>query len=158
MKRNDPRFGTRVIETSRGPLRVEFAQEELPLGFSLKLLKFTRGLNPGRMGDASFTSLVRLTDKARNVDGEFEISMNNPLQHGEFTFYQSSYEETGEGSSVSILTAASDPGSRFKYGGSYILCAGILVTICTSSFWPRSARSLPGSLPPDAGVAAGAQS
>jgi len=143
MRRNDPEFGSRVIETPRGQLHVEFAQEQRALGFSLGLLKFTRGLNPGRMGDASFTSRVRLTDKARKVDEEFEISMNNPLQHGKFTFYQSSFQETGEGRSVSILTAASDPGRLFKYLGSVMICVGILVTICTSSLLPRFTRTVP---------------
>ena len=143
MKRNDPEFGSRVLETSRGPLHVEFVQEPLPLGFSLKLLKFTRGLNPGRMGDASFTSRVRLTDPAQGVNKEVEISMNEPLEHGKFTFYQSSYQEAGQGTAVSILTAASDPGRLFKYAGSLIICVGIFVTICTSSFSPRSTRSVP---------------
>jgi len=141
MKRNDPEFGSRTIQTSQGPLEVEFVQERLPLGFSLKLLRFIHGLNPGRMGDASFASLVRLTDKARGVDEEREISMNRPLEYGKFTFYQSSYQEAADGKYVSVLTAASDPGRPFKYASCLMISLGILVTICMSSLSPRSARS-----------------
>jgi cytochrome c biogenesis protein ResB len=141
MRRNDPEFGSRTIQTSQGPLQVEFVEEQVPLGFSLRLLRFIHGLNPGRMGDASFASLVRLTDTARGVDEEREISMNQPLDYGKFTFYQSSYQEVGDGKYVSVLTAASDPGRPFKYGGCLLICLGILVTISTSSFAPRSARS-----------------
>ncbi len=134
-------FGSRTIQTSQGPLRVDFTPERISLGFSLRLLKFIHGLNPGRMGDASFASQVRLTDRARGVDEERKISMNDPLEYGKFTFYQSSYQEVGDGKYVSVLTAASDPGRAMKYGGSLLICLGILVTICTSSFAPRSAAS-----------------
>jgi hypothetical protein len=143
MRRNDPESGAQTIETSQGLLNVEFVQERLPLDFSLKLLRFIHGLNPGRMGDASFASLVRLTDKARGVDEELEISMNRPLQYGKFTFYQSSYQEAADGKYVSVLTAASDPGRPFKYAASLMISVGILLTICTSSLSPRLTRSVP---------------
>jgi hypothetical protein len=144
MQRMEPpfgstQFGARTIQTSQGPLQVEFTPERISLGFSLRLLKFIHGLNPGRMGDASFASLVRLTDRARGIDEEREISMNKPLDYGKLTFYQSSYQEMGDGKYVSVLTAASDPGRPYKYGGSLLICLGIVLTICTSSFVPRSA-------------------
>ena len=44
------------VKTSEGTLAISYGYESLPLGFSLQLKKFTRGMNPGGMGDASFRS------------------------------------------------------------------------------------------------------
>ena len=82
------------IFTPQGRLTLSFAYETLPLGFSLKLLKFTHGLNPGGMGDASFSSSVLLIDPLQNIHQQHEINMNEPLVHGRYTFYQSSFQES----------------------------------------------------------------
>ena len=77
------------------------------------------------MGDASFSSSVMLIDAvATNLDEHHEISMNEPLVHGRYTFYQSSFQESGEGKTASILTAAYDPGQFLKYLGSIMICLG----------------------------------
>ncbi len=128
MKRNDPEYGSRTIQTPRGPLAISFGFERVPLGFSLKLLDFKRGLNPGGMGEASFASSVRLIDPARGIDEEREIAMNEPLVHGGYTFYQSSYEGFPDGREASVLSVAYDPGRFSKYAGSLVLCLGIFVT------------------------------
>jgi hypothetical protein len=70
------------ITTPEGALNVGFDGGELDLGFSLKLVKFERLMNPGMMGDASFTSSVQLTDEGRKVDRPAEITMNQPLEYG----------------------------------------------------------------------------
>ena len=95
--------------------------------FSLKLVRFKHGLNPGRMGDASFASVVRLVDRAANVDREEEISMNQPLAYGKYVFYQSSYDTLPDGRNVSRLSVGCDPGRFLKYAGSYLLCAGVFI-------------------------------
>lgn len=129
VKQNDPTYGMRRLDTAEGPLLVSFGYERLPLGFTLKLLDFQRASNPGGMGDASFASRVRLVDRAAGVNDELTISMNQPLVHGKYVFYQSSFQEQPSGD-VSILTVAYDPGRTLKYSGSLLTCVGILVMIC----------------------------
>ena len=114
----------RRIQTPEGLLVLSFGYDRLPLGFSLTLLDFEHGLNPGRVGDASFASSVQLVDSAREIDEEREISMNNPLVHDKFRFYQSSYRELSDGTEVSILSVSHDPGRPLKYLGSLMICLG----------------------------------
>lgn len=98
---------------------------ELPLGFSIELEQFTRRRNPGRAGDAVITSSVRVfaNDEADGL--RREISMNRPLTHGKFTFYQSGFQQLPGDRNISILTAACDPGRFLKYLGSCMVCAGM---------------------------------
>ena len=131
LKRFDPQHGTQTVPTAQRPLEVSFGYGELPLDFSLKLIDFQRGVNPGGMGNASFSSSVTLTDLSQDINEEEHlISMNQPLTHGKFTFYQSSYRELGGGVEMSILSVAYDPGRFLKYLGSLMICIGTLVMIC----------------------------
>ena len=103
-----------VIRTKAGNLAISFGYDTLPLGFGLRLVKFTRGVNPGGMGDASFASTVQVLDGSHEVQDEAEISMNQPLVHGRFTFYQSGMLPGDDGTAGgTMLTAAHDPG-RFE--------------------------------------------
>ena len=126
------------IKTSDGTLAVSYGYESLPLGFSLQLKKFTRGMNPGGMGDASFASTVRLHDEARQIDEDHAISMNQPLIHGRYMFYQSGILPSGTGT---VLAVASDPGLFLKYLGSIMTCAGTLIMFVLRS---NLAKILPG--------------
>ena len=125
------------IKSSAGVVDISYGYESLPLGFSLQLKKFTRGMNPGGMGDARFASTVHLHDETKHIDQDHEISMNAPLVHGRYTFYQSGILPSGTGT---VLTVASDPGLFFKYLGSIMTCAGTLIMFVTRS---RLARILP---------------
>jgi hypothetical protein len=156
LKRQDDLYGTTRLTTTRGPLELTFAYEELPLGFRLELEDFTRRQNPGRVGDAAFSSSVRLIDAARAIHRQHEISMNEPLSHGKFRFYQASFQELSGGREVSVLTAACDPGRTLKYLGSCLICGGIVMMFCTRSYMfksvPRIAlrrTAIPGALSPD---------
>jgi hypothetical protein len=124
LKRNDAVYGTQEIATPDGDLIVTFGYESLPLDFAISLVSFKHGVNPGSMGDASFASVVRIVDKARAIDQQHEISMNQPLAYGKYVFYQSSFQETPGEPAVSILTAAYDPGRFLKYFGSLMVCLG----------------------------------
>ena len=128
------------IKTSDGTLAISYGYESLPLGFSLQLKKFVRGMNPGGMGDARFASTVHLRDEAQHVDEDREISMNEPLVHGKFAFYQSGILPSGTGT---LLTAASDPGLWLKYLGSIMTCAGTLVMFVLRSNRAKAVPSLP---------------
>ncbi|NQT16612.1 MAG: cytochrome c biogenesis protein ResB, partial [Planctomycetes bacterium] len=144
LRRSQQPDGFETIETERGPVRLNLGYERAPLGFSLKLIDFKRGMNPGRMGNASFASKVQLVDKAEGIDRQREISMNRPLAHGKYTFYQSSFSEMPDGTALSVLSAAHDPGRLLKYLGSVMLCVGIFIVYYMKSVFRTSRR-------PDAG-------
>ena len=118
------------VKTSDGTLAISYGYERLPLGFSLQLKKFARGMNPGGMGDASFASTVHLHDEAKDIDQDREISMNEPLVHGKYTFFQSGILPSGTGT---VLTVAADPGLFLKYLGSIMTCAGTLLMFVSRS-------------------------
>ena len=141
LKRNDPDYSQQQFATPKGILGVQFSNEQAPLGFALRLRSFRRGLNPGGMGDASFASSVQLIDKDRGIDEPREISMNEPLSHGRYTMYQSSFVEGENGKYTTVLTAADDPGLWAKYVGSLMICAGTLIMFLTRAFTRRAASA-----------------
>ncbi len=151
MKQNDAEYGVQWLDTPQGAVLLAFGHEQVPLDFTLKLLDFERGLNPGGMGIASYASRVRLIDRAAGVNDEFTISMNQPLAHGKYVFYQSSYQEQPGGVEVSILSVGYDPGRAAKYVGSALTCLGILLILCKRLPMRaiRSANRVPRT-PPDA--------
>lgn len=141
LKRHDQQFGMQRIFTGQGPVELSFDYEQLPLGFSLEMKELTRRLNPGRVGNAAFVSSVRLVDAAGAVDRQHEISMNEPLVYGKFTFYQSSFQKLPGGMESSVLTAAYDPGRFLKYVGSLMICVGIFFMLSIRSYMFKSVRS-----------------
>jgi hypothetical protein len=141
LRRHDAGYGRQIIATPAGPLALSFGYESRPLDFSLTLVKFTRGVNPGGMGNASYASKVQLLDARRGIDQVREISMNEPLTHDHFTFYQASYQES-KGPAVSMLSVAYDPGRPLKYAGSLMTCLGIVWMFVARTVWAQKLRRL----------------
>lgn len=127
LKRSDPLYGSYAVSTEQGPMMLSFGPARRPLGYTMRLENFTRTQNPGGVGNASFASVVEVVDPQAEDKQSFEISMNRPLDYGQFTFYQSSFEDAGHGKSASVLNAAYDPGRLLKYSGSIMVCGGIFV-------------------------------
>jgi hypothetical protein len=140
--RDDPKYNFQIVAMPKENLTVQFGDDEAPLGFSLKLRKFTRLMNPGRMGDAAFISSVQVIDDLRGIDEPREISMNQPLTYGKFTFYQSDFNETGDGRKVSVLSAAYDPGRFLKYLGCLLICGGMALRYLTHFRLYKSLREI----------------
>ena len=58
-------------------------------GFDLKLEDFEVGFEPGTEQATKFVSKVRLTDSSEGIrDRPYTISMNEPMSHRGYTFYQ----------------------------------------------------------------------
>jgi hypothetical protein len=127
LQRNNADYGQRTVVTPQGVLRVGFGTAKTSLDFGIKLVKFQRGTNPGGVGNATFSSLVRLVDPLHGLDEEREISMNEPLTHNGLTFYQSGFNDSGHGPESSTFSVARDPGRGLKYCGSLMICCGIAV-------------------------------
>ena len=113
---------------------VQFANRRIPLGFQVALKKFEIGRYQGTLRAASYQSWVEVDGL-----GERLISMNEPLKHAGFTFYQASFEADEQGRPVaSILSVNRDPGRALKYFGSLLIVFGTLHLF----YWKRrSARA-----------------
>ena len=115
--------------------KVAYDADRKPLGFELKMVDFQRGFDPGTEKASRFSSDVLLTDKAQGIeDKPIHISMNEPLTHRGYTFYQSSFirerdprtdRETGRVQSV--LQVGLNPGRPVMYGGCLLVVLGAFV-------------------------------
>ncbi len=134
IQRNDPRYGFQRIFTPEGTLELDFSHEQIPLGYSLKMLDFTRGGDPEDQAEhASIAGSVQLVDPAQGIKQELEISMDRPLKLGKFNWRLSSRQQLADGKEVCLLTAATDPGRLLKHLGSALICLGAVVM-----FWLRA--------------------
>ncbi|MFO0892337.1 MAG: cytochrome c biogenesis protein ResB, partial [Isosphaeraceae bacterium] len=121
-------FGDRLFE-------IAYDVDRRPLGFDLKLEDFDVGFEPGTEQATRFVSKVRLNDSGRGVrDQAHTISMNEPMSHRGYTFYQMRYSaiqdpHTGQrtGQFQSVFQVATDPGRPIKYAGCVLLVLGIFV-------------------------------
>jgi hypothetical protein len=115
-----------------GQFDVYYDVDRKPLDFSLKLIDFKVGFDPGTQQPSSFVSQVRLTDENQGIRARpITISMNEPMSHRGYTFYQSSYNperdpRTGRetGRFQSIFAVGIDPGRSTKYLGCVLIVFG----------------------------------
>lgn len=114
-------------------------------GFAIRLERFEEGRDPGGMRSASYASDVTVVTK----DGEkpAHISMNEPLQQGATTLYQTAFSpEIGPdgmptGRQNSIFTVAEDRGRLLKYLGSVVLVLGIMLLYVLRGRAARKSKS-----------------
>lgn len=100
---------------------VQFTRRQVELGFDVKLDKFEIGYYEGTTRPATYSSLVEVAGQIHR------ISMNEPLKHAGFTFYQASYELDDTGTPrLSVLSVNRDPGRAIKYLGSLMMTLGII--------------------------------
>lgn len=100
---------------------VSFANRNINLGFPLTLKEFRMDKYQGTDRAATYESEVQVPDR-----GNVVISMNEPLKHKGFTFYQASFQrDPASGKPVaSILSVNRDPGRWIKYLGSILIVIG----------------------------------
>jgi hypothetical protein len=157
LQRDHPEFQSGILDLPEGPLRVRFTTAQIPLGFSLELVEFKREMNPGKSGNAAYSSVVRVKDTERQLDYERLISMNQPLSHRGLRFYQSSFREAGHGKDASIFSVAYDPGRPLKYLGSLMVCLGIATMFYMRAYFFKAASPVRSQSPqPDGELPKGA--
>jgi len=94
------------------------------LPFSLKLIDFQLERYPGSMSPASYASEVELTDKEEGINAmPFRIYMNHVLDHRNYRFFQSSYDQDEKGT---VLSVNHDPGTLPTYLGYLLLMIGMI--------------------------------
>ncbi|MBS1960130.1 MAG: cytochrome c biogenesis protein ResB [Bdellovibrionales bacterium] len=112
---------------------VGYFPRRLVLPYALRLKKFEMKHNPGTMDPSAYSSHVQVVDQfqktAQDLDTlpEHEISMNEPLKHGGYTFYQASYIPDFPRAVTTVLSVNYDPGRALKYLGSLLLVLGSIL-------------------------------
>ncbi|MBO7416432.1 MAG: cytochrome c biogenesis protein CcsA [Bacteroidaceae bacterium] len=105
----------------QGETTTEWASDEgfrQQLPFSLTLREFSIEYYEGSRAPSNYSSTVLLDDADAGFHATRTISMNNILKYRGYRFYQSSYDEDGQGS---LLSVSHDPwGVSLTYTG-YIL-------------------------------------
>ena len=102
----------------------------ITLPFSIKLEDFELERYPGSMTPASYSSDVVLIDKEQGINMPYKIYMNHILDHRNYRFFQSSYDQDEKGT---VLSVNHDPGTWPTYIGYILLTIGML--------WSLFARS-----------------
>jgi len=110
------------IEGRRVTARLGKSKQILP--FPIFLKKFTVGNDPGTTKAATYESEVTVKDASAGVEVNKLISMNEPLEHAGFTFYQASYQLREGQPPISVFAVNRDPGRWVKYLGSLMMVLG----------------------------------
>ena len=99
-----------------------YRSPEAALPFRVTLLRFNNESYPGSRMAATYESTVRVDDPEQ---GSFEtlISMNHPLHHRGYIFFQSSFIEGRP--MISIFSVARAPGLPFVYLGTALIGIGV---------------------------------
>jgi hypothetical protein len=117
----------KLINIAGREIFIQFTRRRLTLPFFLFLERFNIGTDPGTTKAASYRSDVIVKDTQNGVEKKADISMNEPLKYGGYTFYQASYSMEEGRPPVSVFAVNFDPGRQIKYLGSIIMVLGILI-------------------------------
>ena len=98
--------------------------------FSIKLDNFELERYPGSMTPASYSSDVVLIDKEQNITMPYKIYMNHILDHRNYRFFQSSYDQDEKGT---VLSVNHDPGTWPTYLGYLLLAIGMIWSLFAPS-------------------------
>lgn len=111
---------------------VALRKAQTPLPFSIELVKFEKEYHPGTSKARSYQSEVILREG--DVEWRSLIKMNEPLRYRGYTFYQSSFIDTGE-AQASVLAVVKNAGRMFPYIASIVMCIGLLLHMAV--YWPK---------------------
>ena len=113
-----------VINLNGVDIRLTLGAKVIQLPFSIKLINFELERYPGSMSPSSYASDVELTDKSEGIESmPYRIYMNHVLDHRNYRFFQSSYDQDEKGT---ILSVNHDPGTLPTYLGYLLLTIGML--------------------------------
>lgn len=102
----------------------------IDLPFSIKLDNFELERYPGSMTPASYASDVVLIDKEQDINMPYKIYMNHILDHRNYRFFQSSYDQDEKGT---VLSVNHDPGTWPTYIGYFLLTIGMIWSLFAPS-------------------------
>ncbi len=116
---------------------LSYGSKIIDLPFSIALRDFELQRYPGSMSPSSYASEVTVIDEAKGQKYDFRIFMNNTLEHGNYKFFQSSFDPDEMGT---VLSVNNDPGKIPTYVGYFLLTLGFLWVLFdqNSRFWKLS--------------------
>ena len=120
----------RAVETiplGRDLYKVSFDIDRGSLPFRLRLVDFRRRFDKGTAQPSHYESDVLLYDEDEGIDGKkVTISMNEPLSHRGYTFYQSSFTSPTDsaGRFISVFQVRYDPTWQIIYFGCLMVVIG----------------------------------
>jgi hypothetical protein len=151
-KRHWLSLGDRIPLTGAGneQVTVGFFPRRVILPFGLRLEKFDLKVYPGTQNPAAYQSLVTVMDRIPSAQEDMSqnerlISMNEPLTHAGYTFYQASYIPGQPRPTTTILSVNADPGRTLKYLGSLLIVLGSISLYAIKSFGNRSKEKVKSS-------------
>ncbi len=104
---------------------LQLRTKKIPLPFTVKLVDFRMEKYPGTEVAKSYESSVEV--ETNGADRDVIISMNNPLRHNDFTFYQASYSIDSEGHESSTLAVVKNTGRILPYISSILTFLGLAI-------------------------------
>jgi len=139
------------IELTRGPLEVAYADQFLPLGFSLTLERSCVVNYPGEDRPRSYESRVLVSDSTGRPGKPQVISMNRPLKHGGWSVFQLGTAVNEEGAASATLGVSRDPGRWIAFAGYFGLVIGMMLTIGGRRVCGREEKKTAARPPPPGG-------
>lgn len=110
---------------------VDMHRKRYPLPFTITLDKFTHELHPRTQMARTFMSDVTKTESG--VEQAIKITMNEPLRHEGYTFYQASWQpaDPARGTPVkSTLAVVKDPADRIPLYSCIVITLGLVLHFC----------------------------
>jgi hypothetical protein len=129
------------------PYQITYSVKQLPLGFGLTLNSFRIGKYPGSERHRSYESQITTKDPAGGPSRDHLISMNQPAKIAGYTLFQSSYDQSPGGPTISYLSVSRDPGKPVVFAGYIVMMIGMLIVIATRVA-KRRATTAAGVQPP----------
>lgn len=103
---------------------IGYFSRRIVLPFGVKLKTFSIDRYQGTMSPSEFSSVVDVNGGRDPAVVDRRISMNEPMNHGGFTFYQTSYVDAQPRPTISIFSVNQDPGRWLKYLGCFLIVVG----------------------------------
>jgi hypothetical protein len=130
---------------------VSIGRRTYALPFEVTLEKFIRETHPGTEQARRFSSQVVVRHEGQSGNGERKlITMNQPLRHGGFAFFQSSFDEEAAdrgGTQASMFQVVSNPSDNWPLYSLIAAGLGILIQFIWSlvRFISREHKATPAS-------------
>tara|TARA_Y100000768_G_scaffold379878_1_gene356206 strand:- start:3200 stop:4237 length:1038 start_codon:yes stop_codon:yes gene_type:complete len=126
-----------MINLNNQELSILLRPKRTPVPLEITLIDFEEVLHPGTDIAKSYSSEITLNtdDLKRNV----LISMNEPLRHREYTFFQSAFNRSGQTES-STFAVVKNYGRLFPYISSIVMCVGLLLHLSMMTIYRVAKR------------------
>jgi len=146
------KYEPRTMLVGGTPYELIYADKRVPLGFALRLNRLHVGRYPGETMPRSYESEITTVDSLSGRERSHVVSMNHPVEHGGYTFYQTRVSEQ-DGRGVSVLGVSRDPGQAIVFTGYVLLMLGMATVLATRiAEQRRAARRQPAAASAESGA------